>query len=183
VRAAAALLTVVGLLTACAGPRVVDRYTPESVVLERDAREQLRLWHRAAAEGDFDAYFSRMTRGAVFLGTDAGERWTRAEFEAFARPYFDGEEAWSYEQVQTNIRIGPVAPARIAWVDEVLHNEKYGLCRGTGVLIREPDGAWRIDHYSLSFLVPNDLAEAVVGVIRGHGHTRSGHEAGGAGEP
>jgi hypothetical protein len=178
-----ALLAVVGLLTACAGTREIDRQAAESAIVDREIREQVRLWHRAAAVGDFDGYFSRMTAGAVFLGTDPGERWTRREFEAFARPYFDGEEAWTYEQLQTNLRIGPAAPTRVAWIDEVLHNEKYGLCRGTGVLVREPDGVWRIDHYSLSFLVPNDLAEAVVGVIRGHGDTRSGHEAGGAGEP
>ena len=51
---------------------------------ERPKVEQtIDAWHDAAARGDFHAYFSRMTRDAVFLGTDATERWTRPEFEAW----------------------------------------------------------------------------------------------------
>ena len=45
-----------------------------------------------------------------------------------------------------------------AWFDEVLENEKYGLCRGSGVLVLRDD-AWRIAQYNLTFLVPNELVE------------------------
>lgn len=134
-----------------------------------DIEEQLRSWHVAADEGDFDAYFSRMTPNAVFLGTDRSERWTRPEFEAFSRPYFDGENAWTYEQVETSIGFSSREFGRrslnTAWIDEVLWNEKYGYCRGTGMMTRDEDGAWLIHRYSLSILVPNDKSGAVMEAI------------------
>ena len=42
--------------------------------------------HRAAAEADGEVYFSLMADDAIYLGTDASERWTLAEFKAFADP-------------------------------------------------------------------------------------------------
>ena len=49
--------------------------------------------------------------------------------------------------------------------DELLENEKYGTCRGSGVLIATPEG-WRIAQYNLTFVVPNDIALEVVKTIR-----------------
>ncbi len=125
----------------------------------------LGMWHAAAARGDFDAYFSRMTDDAVFLGTDPDERWTRAEFEAFAGPYFDGVEAWTYEAIDRHVVVGSSDDSSVVWFDEVLWNDKYGRCRGTGVARLGSDGDWRIAHYSLAFLVPNDKASAVMDAI------------------
>ena len=34
------------------------------------------------------------------------------------------------------------------------------LCLGTGV-VEQIDGEWKIAHYSLTLLIPNDIAEAV----------------------
>lgn len=152
----------------CVGCRATEPIGPGAsrVSATRAVQGQLTRWHRAAAEGEFDKYFSGMTHDAVFLGTDPAERWTRDEFETFARPYFDGVEAWTYEQVETHITVKPDIDPSTAWVDEVLRNEKYGLCRGTGVFVHEPDGTWRIAHYSLTFLVPNEAAADVVGTIR-----------------
>jgi hypothetical protein len=127
-------------------------------------------WHHAAATGDFDAYFGRMTPDAVFLGTDRTERWTRDEFEAFAKPYFNGpttygDGAWTYEPRRRAIAYNPERDT--AWIDEDLWNEKYGWCRGTGVAIRnDRNHSWRIAHYSLTFLVPNEVAQPVIGQIR-----------------
>jgi hypothetical protein len=53
----------------------------------------------------------------------------------------------------------------VAWFDEALENEKYGTCRGTGVL-RRIDGQWRIAQYHLTVPVPNDLLERVVKMIK-----------------
>lgn len=122
-------------------------------------------WHAAAASGDFGAYFGRMTRDAVFLGTDAGERWTRAEFEAFARPYFNGVEAWTYRPRDRHLMFS--ADGRTGWFDELLDHDRYGELRGTGVVRRDERGAWRIAHYSLTFTVPNEVAGRVVEVIGG----------------
>ena len=44
-----------------------------------------------------------------------------------------------------------------AWFDEMLWNEKYGTCRGTGVLVLTEQG-WRIAQYHLTFPIPNELS-------------------------
>jgi hypothetical protein len=49
----------------------------------------------------------------------------------------------------------------VIWFDELLEGQALGPCRGTGVLLRE-DGRWRIAHYSLTVLVPNEIVEDVV---------------------
>jgi len=45
----------------------------------------LNTLHQAAADADYEAYSSVFAADAVFLGTDATERWTRDEFMAFAK--------------------------------------------------------------------------------------------------
>ncbi len=120
-------------------------------------------FHEAAAEADFDRYFGHFTPDAVFLGTDGGERWTRAEFEAYAKQRFDSGGGWTYHPRERHVAID--AGGTIGWFDELLRNDKYGLCRGTGVVVRGDEG-WKIAQYSLTFVVPNDAARSVVDTIR-----------------
>ncbi len=120
-------------------------------------------YHEAAARADLEAYIGIMSEGSVFLGTDASERWTRDEFRAFCEPYFAAGRGWTYVPVERHVEIG--AGGRTAWFDEILSNESYGTLRSTGVLSRIK-GDWRVEHYSLTFLVPNDIAKAVVKMIR-----------------
>ena len=42
--------------------------------------------HQDAHEGNFQDYFARYAKNAVFLGTDKTERWTIEEFKAYAKP-------------------------------------------------------------------------------------------------
>ncbi len=161
------------------GARVVQDEAMQRVRAVSDLDRTLDEWHRAAATGDFDAYFSRMTEDAVFLGTDASERWVGEEFRAFARPYFKGptaygEGAWTYRPVERHIAFEAYEEGEawkwddvevVAWFDEILMHDTYGRCRGTGVAQRD-DGRWRIAHYSLTFLVPNDIAGEVTGRVR-----------------
>lgn len=126
-------------------------------------------WHRAAATGDLKLYTSLMTDDIVFLGTDKTERWVGDEFVAFCKPYFKGpveygEGAWTYRPTKRNVAISE--DGKTAWFDEALVNETYGNCRGTGVLVVGTDGNWRIAHYSLTFPVPNEIAQSVVGQIK-----------------
>lgn len=123
-------------------------------------------WHAAAGQADFETYFGSMTDDAVFLGTDATERWTRPEFEVFARPYFDDGRGWAYEPIERKIMISP--DGKTAWFDERLANEGLGECRGTGVVELGRDRAWRIAHYSLTIPIPNALARDVAGRIKLH---------------
>jgi hypothetical protein len=120
--------------------------------------ELLDGFHQAAAESNFDDYFRRFADDAYFLGTDAGERWSVAEFRAYARPAFMQGRGWKYDVVQRNIE--STAGLQLFWFDEILFNQKLGRCRGTGVIVREK-GVWKIAHYSLSMLIPNEIAAGV----------------------
>lgn len=113
-------------------------------------------FHSAASKADFDDYFSRFARDSVFLGTDASERWPLEAFKAYAKPHFDAGRGWTYRTVDRHWRIS----GDIAWFDEQLDNENLGRCRGTGVVIKE-DGKWKVAHYSLTLLIPNEIADDV----------------------
>ena len=109
--------------------------------------------HRDAHEGNFQAYFARYRSDAVFLGTDKNERWTIEEFKAYAEPAFADGHGWTYTLVERNWE----GVGDIRWFDEILFNEKLGHCRGTGV-VRLINGEWKIAHYALTMLVPNEVA-------------------------
>jgi uncharacterized protein (TIGR02246 family) len=120
--------------------------------------EVLDDWHRAAARADEERYFSHFTPDAIFLGTDASERWTRDAFRAWARPHFARGKAWSFTSVERHVFISP--DERVAWFDEALSTTKMGPCRGSGVLLRQ-GGTWRIAQYNLSIPLPNALVDEV----------------------
>ncbi|MBL8767081.1 MAG: nuclear transport factor 2 family protein [Planctomycetes bacterium] len=119
--------------------------------------------HDAASKADGPRYFDTFTADAVFIGTDATERWTLDQFKAYAEPFFAQGKGWTYEPKERHVRVDGAC----AWFDERLDNAKYGATRGSGVLTRGADGTWRIAHYVLSMAVPNDKAAKVVDVIRG----------------
>lgn len=130
-----------------------------------DVGEVLDAWHDAAHRGDIDSYFNATTEGFVFLGTDPTERWTRKEFRAFAAPHFADGHGWTYTAVERYVHKN--AYGDVAWVDETLHHDTYGTLRGTAVLrsLGYSDD-WRIAHYSLSFLIPNNKTEAMLEAVR-----------------
>lgn len=123
----------------------------------------LDAFHEAASKADGDLYFSLFVEDAIFLGTDASERWTVTEFKAFAEPYFSEGRGWTYSATERHVHVA--ADGKTAWFDELLWNEKYGTCRGTGVLVLT-DGAWRIAQYNLTFPIPNDLSAEITARIR-----------------
>ena len=112
--------------------------------------------HKDAHEGNFDSYFSRYSSDAIFLGTDKIERWTIEEFKAYARPAFDDGHGWTYSVVERNWE----GSGDMRWFDEILFNEKLGHCRGTGV-IQLINNEWKIAHYALTMLIPNEIAAEV----------------------
>lgn len=121
--------------------------------------------HDAAAKADFARYFAQFAEGGVFLGTDAGERWTVDQFKLYARPHFESGQGWAYAPVERHVAFSD--SGEVAWFDELLENAKLGSCRGSGVLLLE-DGQWKIAQYNLSITVPNEVADRVVRVIRAH---------------
>ncbi len=129
----------------------------------KSAAEVLDRLHESTSQADGETYFALFTKDAVFLGTDASERWTIQEFQRYAAPYFDAGKGWTYTCNTRNINIAP--DGQHASFDELLDNASYGVCRGTGVL-RLIQGVWKIEQYHLTIPIPNELARDVVAQIR-----------------
>jgi hypothetical protein len=115
-------------------------------------------FHSAAANSNFEDYFSRFSSMGYFLGTDAAERWSIEEFKHYARPAFSAGEGWRYIVLSRNLE--SISGLDVVWFDEVLTNARLGKCRGTGVVVKE-NGHWKIAQYSLTLLIPNDIAVSV----------------------
>ncbi|MFD0862888.1 nuclear transport factor 2 family protein [Sungkyunkwania multivorans] len=130
-------------------------------VEEEKVSTVLDAWHKAAAEANFEEYFGHMTEDAIFIGTDATENWTFAEFKKFSKPYFDKGKAWSFSAVERHIFFAD--NGKIAWFDELLDTQMK-LCRGSGVLELQKGGDWKIVHYVLSLAIPNENVEQIVGL-------------------
>lgn len=115
-------------------------------------------WHLAAADANFNKYFSFMSAGAIYIGTDATEYWNIEQFKSFAKPYFDRGKAWNFTAIDRNIYL--TGDPDLAYFDELL-NTQMKICRGSGVLKKE-NGQWKIIHYVLSMTIPNDNSNEVV---------------------
>ncbi len=138
----------------------------ESEAAAREIAAVLDDFHAAASEADEERYFGHLAPHAVFLGTDGTERWTKVELRAFAHPYFARGQGWTYHPRDRHVALS--TDGATAWFDEMLDNDSYGECRGTGVLQRHTDG-WKIEQYHLTIPIPNDLAKELVGRIRESG--------------
>jgi len=142
---------------------------PGLVAMAQDKREAVGAvlddWHLAAAQADETRYFGHLREGAVFLGTDATERWTKAEFQVWAHPFFKRGKAWAFNAKERNFAFSP--DGNTAWFDEALETPNMGPARGSGVLVKE-HGRWRIAQYNLSVPIPNALMDRVKVQIEAH---------------
>lgn len=118
----------------------------------------LNLYHRAAAKADFESYFGFFAEDAVFIGTDATERWEKRDFMAWAKPYFDKGTTWNFTALQRHITIDNTG--QIAWFDELL-DTRMKICRGSGVLVRT-NNTWKIKQYVLSMTIPNEKSDSII---------------------
>ncbi|NCP64515.1 MAG: nuclear transport factor 2 family protein [Paraglaciecola sp.] len=115
--------------------------------------------HAAASRADLAAYLRAYTDDGVFMGTDDWERWSRPDtLDAYVTDRFKDGTGWQYTSVQRKINVAP--EQKIAWFDEITVSPTWGRFRGTGVM-HKIQGQWKIAHYSLSFLVPNEAWERV----------------------
>jgi hypothetical protein len=118
-------------------------------------------WHDAASKADEERYFSHFAEGGVFLGTAGSERWTVPDFRAYAHPHFAKGKAWSFRATRREITfLGDTA-----WFDEDLNTPNLGPARGSGVLVRDEHGAWKIAQYNLSVPIPNERFKDVKALI------------------
>lgn len=127
-------------------------------------------WHLAAAQADEGRYFAHLAEGAVFLGTDPAERWTKAAFQTWAHPIFQRGKAWSFRATRRAVAFSK--DGRTAWFDEDLDTPNLGPARGSGVLTRDRE-RWLIQQYNLSVPIPNALMKAVRAQIGAHGEARA----------
>ena len=114
-----------------------------------------------AAVADEDAFFGQMTPDAIYIGTDATERWKRDELREWSKKYFEGKSAWDFTPLSRNITVGETA--QTAYFDELL-DTWMGTCRSTGML-EKSDGGWKITYYHLSIAVPNDKLDGYRAII------------------
>ena len=123
----------------------------------------LTSWHNAASRANFEDYFNLISEDGMYIGTDQDEVWTKKEFAAFAKPYFDKGRAWEFKAIKRNIYFS--GNPKTAWFDETL-NTWMGVCRGSGVLkYDESSKSYKIQHYVLSLTVPNEVIRDVMEVI------------------
>ncbi|MFT5357273.1 MAG: ketosteroid isomerase-like protein [Polyangiales bacterium] len=156
------------LIACAAAPTPVAEYPalapePEAVasVLDR--------MHLAAGEADEETYFGCYSEDSIFMGTDATERWTKAEFQAYAHPFFARGSAWAFRAVRREIIFSETNA--LAWFDEDLETNALGPARGSGVLRRDADGRWLVVHYNLALTIPNERFSEVFTLLSGSGDT------------
>ncbi|MCH2045511.1 MAG: nuclear transport factor 2 family protein [Saprospiraceae bacterium] len=132
-----------------------EKLTEQEQDISKQLNKLLDDWHLAAATADEFAYFGVMSPGAIYLGTDASEKWTREEFSQWAKEKkaFDGDTAWDFRAKNREIYFSKNGD--IAWFDEELETW-MGACRGSGVL-ENINGEWKLQHYNLAVTIPNEL--------------------------
>src|SRR6476620_11638858 len=99
--------------------------SPLSAIAQKSAAESaidatLDQLHDAASKADGSRYFKLFTDDAIYVGTDAAERWSIKEFRAFAEPYFAKGTGWTYVPRSRHVTIADVPCHCIAWFDELL---------------------------------------------------------------
>jgi ketosteroid isomerase-like protein len=119
-------------------------------------------WHQAAAEADEEVFFNSMSEDAIYLGTDAGEKWKRDELKEWSSAFFERESAWTFTPVSREFYFSK--NGNTVWFDELLKTW-MGTCRGSGVLQKQRDG-WKIKHYHLSVTVSNDLIQQFITLVK-----------------
>ncbi|MCZ6641645.1 MAG: nuclear transport factor 2 family protein [Gammaproteobacteria bacterium] len=152
-------LTAVAWLSVFSGPVSAATSPADQLADIESIATVLDEFHDAAATGDWVTYFDLMSDDAVFIGTDASERWTKEVFRAYA----SNSNGWIYVLKTRNINLTPSGDS--AWFDEILISKNYGTSRGTGILIHT-DAGWKIAQYHLTFPIPNDLAYDITDRIK-----------------
>lgn len=123
---------------------------------EQEIHIFLDAWHEAATQADADGFFGAMAEDGIYLGTDASERWLRDELREWAEAAFREAPAWAF--TPSDRMLYSTADKNTFWFEEKL-DTWMGTCRGSGV-IQKAEGQWKIKHYNLALLVPNEKIEA-----------------------
>lgn len=126
-----------------------------------EASQFIDAWHLAATKADANTFFGSMADNAIYIGTDATERWTKTEFVTFAKPYFDKGKAWDFKPRDRDMHV--TSDGEIVWFSELL-DTWMGVCRGSGILIKSK-GGWKVEQYHLSVTVPNAIIKDFITLV------------------
>ncbi|MFZ6673600.1 nuclear transport factor 2 family protein [Undibacterium sp. Xuan67W] len=118
-------------------------------------------WHDDAAHSRL-AYFDKIAKNGVYIGTDKTERWTRDEFKAWGKVHFERPSAWAFKAINRHIAMS--SDKTWFWFDEQLATQ-MGICQASGV-VHKTDKGFEIEHYQLSIAVPNPLVNQLVDSIK-----------------
>ena len=141
------VFVLMAILFSCQTAKVDNHFNQAAI------HQLLDQWHIDVATFNYDAYFGKMTKDAIFVGTDSAKK----EFQIFCKPYFDTKKTWNFTPLSRNVY---KIKNNIAWFDETL-DTWMGVCRGSGVLIYK-ENQWKIQHYVLSVTVPNEKIKEVI---------------------
>jgi SnoaL-like domain len=148
---------LLGTITSCSTPN--NKSLKETTDINRkQIVALLDSFNIAAAKSDYNTYFNFYTDDAVFMGTDATERWDKNAFMIWAKPYFDKKTTWNFTALERHIYFDKTEG--IAWFDELL-NTQMKICRGSGVLVKQGLN-WKVQQYVLTPTVPNSLIDSIV---------------------
>ncbi len=152
-------ILIIVIISACNQKEIKTDNKIINVTLEKKKINlMLDSFNMAAANADFQTYFSFYTDSAIFTGTDATERWDKKQFMDYAKPYFDNGKAWNFTSIERHIYFNKTAET--AWFDELL-NTQMKICRGSGVLVKQGN-TWKLQQYILTAAVPNSIMNEVV---------------------
>ena len=144
----------------------VNNTNQRTVINKEKSKQQvnsfLNDWHQAASEANFEDYFTKMDSVSIFIGSDASENWTKTQFEAFSRPYFEKGKAWDFKSLERNIYMNDSGD--FIWFDELL-DTWMGVCRGSGV-VEVLNSKYMLKHYVLSLTIPNEAVQGVLTMKR-----------------
>ncbi len=157
-------------LPTAAPPAKIELGQKELNARAQEVSAELDDLHAAAAAADENRYFGHFAPNAVFLGTDAKERWDLAAFRAYAHPHFAAGHGWAYKASRRAVSFN--ADGSVGYFDEDLTSARIGPTRGSGVLVRNGT-RYVIVQYNLALVIPNERVDAVRKAIAGDAKTEA----------
>jgi hypothetical protein len=133
----------------------------QDAALARQVNAFVDEWHDDAAHARL-AFFDKIAKDGVYIGTDKTELWHRDEFKTWAKRFFERKSAWAFHPIRRNVYAS--GDKSMIWFDELLDTQ-MGTCMASGVIRKTAQG-FEIVHYQLSMAVPNEVNAQAVKLIK-----------------
>ncbi len=152
------IITLVSIFSFCITSCSEQKKTKKTI--ENEINSIVDDWHLRAANAD-SLFFNYLAPDAIYIGTDASERWTKDEFKTFAMPFFKRGKAWDFKPIKRNLYF--TESPNIVYFDETL-DSWMGVCRSSGVVVNI-NSEWKIKYYHLSMTIPNVNVKDILKLI------------------